>query len=255
MPDWTEIVKTRLGLLGLPADREVEIIREVAAHLEETYDNFRRQGCSEEEAVTAVLASASDWSELRQRIRFAEEGEGTMNQRIRSFWLPGLCAAAIAYVLLQLSGLAYPRLVAHTTNLKILAVFLGAMYLIGLVATGGGAAYLSRRMGGGTRHQLLGALLPAGMWVVLALICLAILPQVKIAYPQMKFDLLPLALLLATGIIALPLLVGALLVILHSRWSNRFHRDSQSGSVESKQRPTAAGPFKRWMHRLSLSHA
>ncbi len=253
MPDWIEVVKERLGPLGLDPRREQEIIAEVASHLEELCDDFRRRGWSEEESVRQAIAAVLNWAEIRQRIRFTEEGEGTMNQRIRSLWLPGLCAAAIAYVLPHLSGLVYSWVVAETTNLKIPAIILGATYLFGLIGTGAGAAYMSRRMGGGPRHQLLGALLPAGMWVV-AFVMLTGLSRAKVAYPQMKFHELPLALLLVTAIIALPLLVGAGLVILQSRWSNSVHPDSRSGGAETPRGQAADRPIKRWMHRCRMSH-
>ncbi len=226
MPDWTEIVKTQLGALGLAPEREAEIVDEVAAHLEELCDDFRRRGWSEEDSVKEAIASVSDWYETGQRIRFAEEGEGTMNQSIRSFWLPGLCAVAMFYLTLRLSGFISMSAMAYTANLNSVAVVAGATYLLGALGAGAGAAFLSRRMGGGLRHQALGAVLPAGMWIVLAVVSLVSLPLVRVAHPQMKFHLLPLAVLLITVIIALPLVFGALLVILQSRWSNRLRPDS-----------------------------
>lgn len=42
-PNWKHIVRARLAALRLPPARELEIVEEVALHLEAVYDDARRR--------------------------------------------------------------------------------------------------------------------------------------------------------------------------------------------------------------------
>jgi hypothetical protein len=47
MPDWREMARRRLTPLALDAERQEEIIVELADHLEDLYSDLVRQGKSE----------------------------------------------------------------------------------------------------------------------------------------------------------------------------------------------------------------
>ncbi|MFN0112454.1 MAG: ABC transporter permease [Blastocatellia bacterium] len=63
MPNWNHIVRQRLAVLRLPPEREIEIVEEVALHLEAIYDDARAEGLSEDEAQARTLQSY-DWQLL-----------------------------------------------------------------------------------------------------------------------------------------------------------------------------------------------
>ncbi len=55
MPDWSKLVHDRLGRMALEVSERMEIVEELAAHLEEIFHNLRRQGLSEEDATRGCL--------------------------------------------------------------------------------------------------------------------------------------------------------------------------------------------------------
>ena len=253
MPDWLQLLKSRLGALGLDPQREAEIVTEVATHLDDLYENFRQEGLGEEEAAQRALASVTDWCAFRRQIRSAEKWEGAMNQRTKSVWLPGLCAVAICYISMQVVGFATSKLMADPVGIKVVGSILLAVLFLGFVGAGSMAAYLSKRMGGGLRHQVLGALLPVGMWIAFALSGLAAFSLFRAAFPHTRFELLLLAVTIATTAVCIPLLVGVLLVRLQTWWSGRNGPDRQAGGENVVK--TGVGIFARWLHRFGFSHA
>ena len=139
MPDWTEIVKMRLGALGLDPERETEIIEELAAHLEDLYEGFRCQGIGEPEAFQRAAASVNDWPRLRRAIQFSESGGNAMRYRAYHALMPALIAGAFtmwfsAFFYLW-KGMSYPPLLSH----HIAFVAIGA-------SIGGLGIYCSRRI-------------------------------------------------------------------------------------------------------------
>jgi hypothetical protein len=74
MPDWENLVRLRLGPLGLEPAREEEIVSELAHHLEDYHEELLRRGLKEGDALEKALASVEDWGTLRKNIRRAELG-------------------------------------------------------------------------------------------------------------------------------------------------------------------------------------
>src|SRR5262245_44596544 len=64
MPNWKRYVRERLPDLGLRAEREVEIVDELAAHLEAAYQEALLCGASEQEAYRLAAAQIKDWQLL-----------------------------------------------------------------------------------------------------------------------------------------------------------------------------------------------
>jgi predicted permease len=58
-PDWNDEIRRRLAGLHLAPAREAEIVDEWAQHLEESYEELRSEGATEDEARRAVLATLS----------------------------------------------------------------------------------------------------------------------------------------------------------------------------------------------------
>jgi putative ABC transport system permease protein len=72
MPNWNHIVHEHLAALRLPPEREIEIVEELALHLEAAYENARAAGLSEAEAE-AHAVQGYDWHLLECELSRAEQ--------------------------------------------------------------------------------------------------------------------------------------------------------------------------------------
>src|SRR5215470_10941231 len=70
MPNWNHIVREHLAVLRLPPEREVEIVEELALHLEAVYEDALAAGLSEAEARAA---QNYDWRLLECELSRAEQ--------------------------------------------------------------------------------------------------------------------------------------------------------------------------------------
>ncbi|HZM69299.1 MAG TPA: ABC transporter permease [Candidatus Cryosericum sp.] len=68
MPDWRAYVRERLRLPGLRAEREVEIIEDLAQQLEDHYRGALERGALEAEAQAAAEREIQDWDALAREI-------------------------------------------------------------------------------------------------------------------------------------------------------------------------------------------
>ena len=55
MPNWNHIVRQRLAILRLPPEREIEIVEEIALHLEAVYEDALAEGLSPTEAEARAV--------------------------------------------------------------------------------------------------------------------------------------------------------------------------------------------------------
>ena len=159
MRDWVALVRERLGGLGLTPTQEKEIVAELAAHLEDLYQQRLEQGLCEPEAAEAVgraLDEVAGWRRLARKIRRAKHEEENMNDRTKHFWLPGLVSVAAAslfgMILTQVS-LETPR---SRLTLNFYLVWVAAQPLFGAMG-----AYFSRRGGGQRLARLAASLFPS----------------------------------------------------------------------------------------------
>ncbi len=112
MPDnvtnrWIKLVREHLLPLDLPANDREEIVSELAAHLEDLYEEKLGQGISEREAAEAVANEVVRWRSLATRIQRAKLKEEIMNDRTKHFWLPGLVSLTLAMILLAPTDLDF----------------------------------------------------------------------------------------------------------------------------------------------------
>jgi hypothetical protein len=159
MPDWKVLVRERLGKLSRIPSNQGEIIAELAAHLEDVYEQLRSRGLSESDALDRTLNEVSDWRNLAMHIQRAQREEETMNQRTRMCWLPAFVSLLAAMLLWAISitiGLQ-PRFVAR--GLSTFVTYL--TWLPVLPFCGAAGAYLSRRGGGQRSCCLLAGMFPS----------------------------------------------------------------------------------------------
>jgi len=72
MPNWNHIVRERLAVLRLPPEREIEIVEELALHLEAAYEDTLAAGLSEAEAEARTVQNY-DWRLLECELSQAEQ--------------------------------------------------------------------------------------------------------------------------------------------------------------------------------------
>ena len=213
MPDDQELVKARLGKLGLGTRREEEIVRELSEHLADHTAALETSGVTRHEAVEVALKGVSNWREFREEILSAETEETNMNYRTKALWLPALCALTLSNVLLatiQIFGpLTHFSWLNPYMDLRPFYMFL-VPWLISQPVVGAVAAYWSRRAGGTVRYQLLAALAPAiallGVFVFILPFSIMLDKHVANHIRLSAFMLMTLIWVLLP---ALPLLIGA----------------------------------------------
>jgi putative ABC transport system permease protein len=72
MPNWNNIVRQHLAVLRMPPEREIEIVEELALHLEAAYEDALADGLSEAEAEARAVQSY-DWRLLECELSRAEQ--------------------------------------------------------------------------------------------------------------------------------------------------------------------------------------
>ena len=100
MRDWKALVEERLAGLGLEPDETSEVIAEIAAHLEDTCEEMRRAGMTEEEAVRRALSQAGNWRDLQRKICAAKRRERPMKKRVWQLWVPGFLTLILSMLFL-----------------------------------------------------------------------------------------------------------------------------------------------------------
>lgn len=213
MRDDQELIRERLGKLGLGARRENEILRELEEHLEDHASALEARGVAKDTALREALDCVPNWPELRNEIVSAETEEATMNYRTKALWLPVLCALTMSHgflALMQIFGApAHFYLLSLGKSVHALCEFI-VPWLISQPVVGAIAAYWSRRAGGTLRYQLLAALAPS---IALLGLFVLILPWAMIV-EKPSAPLIRLAaflILTVTWVLlpAIPLLLGA----------------------------------------------
>jgi len=159
MPNWQEHVRQRLSGLALDAAEKDEVLAELAAHLEESYEVFRKRGLPEQEALQRTLAQVADWQDLQRKILIARRREQPMQKRVHQLWFPGLLTMTLSVIfLITLRKLGFqPRNVGSGPD----GILFYAPWLASLPFFGALGAYLSARSGGLPRTMLLASAFPA----------------------------------------------------------------------------------------------
>jgi hypothetical protein len=163
MPDWNALVREHLAGLSLEAGERREVIAELAAHLEESFEELRQQGLAEEAAVSRTLLQVADWQDLRRRIQTARRTENIMTNRVRQYWLPGFVALFLSMMLLMANefiGIKPLIVSAHGSQLSAPVAVIYVPWLLLLVPIGAMAAYLAGRAGGSQRAMFLSTVFP-----------------------------------------------------------------------------------------------
>jgi hypothetical protein len=170
--DWHEHVRRELAGLALePRERE-DVIEELAAHLEEAYDDLRARGLREDDAAQRCLDEVKNWRDLRRKILVARRENNVIPKRVSQLWLPCILTFGL---FLGFNLLARPLLIfGHSHEIgthngmprmlppaTILIPWLLSLPLVGAIG-----AFFSHRAGGTLRAMLSSAIFPVVPFLV-----------------------------------------------------------------------------------------
>jgi hypothetical protein len=178
MPDWQKLVRRRLSGLVLESVERAGVIAELAAHLEQVFEEWREQGLAEEEAIRRTLSQVEDWQDLRRRIQTSRTKENIMTNRVRQFWFPSLLTLLLSMGLLMLIQFLGPNpwIAARRSGWSLIApaavVYLPWLFLLPLIGAMG--AYLSNRAGGSQRTMFSSIVFPVLPYLVFFLLALPV---------------------------------------------------------------------------------
>jgi len=158
MLDWQGIVRQRLSGLALDPAEKDEVHAELAAHLEESYEVFCKQGLGKEESARRTMEQASDWQDLQRRIIAAKERGHLMKKRVQQLWIPGFLTFILSTVfLMTLQKLGFrPRIIGDGPNTILFYV----PWLVSLPFVGALGAYFSSRARASRATVLLASVFP-----------------------------------------------------------------------------------------------
>ena len=167
MRDWSALVHRHLASVHVDDRRRREIGAELAAHLEDAYDNALRSGCTEAEAVACAMERVPDWPALAVAVKRSIDEDTTMTRQAITVLLPGTTILLAAATGMSLVVYATPadRWVDPRWHVHALAA--GLAFLFYLVLGAIGAAW-SRRVGGSPGERLAAGAFPLVLHVAMA---------------------------------------------------------------------------------------
>ena len=158
MHNWPTMVREKLEGCGLSRANGDEVIRELGAHLEETYEAALSKGLTDAAAVQLAWQEVRDWHRLVKEISRAKE-ENPMNNRTRSLWIPAMANLIAAPGLLMI----LQKLAVQPRVLWIgdMAMVLYLPWLVTLPIFGAFGAFLAKRAHARFVNRLIVGLSPA----------------------------------------------------------------------------------------------
>lgn len=192
--DWEELVRAKLAGLAIEPGEKREVIEELAAHLEETWQELRKQGVPEEEAVGRTLSEVEDWQNLRHQIQNARTKENIMTNRVTQFWLPGFLTFLLSTGLLALTQIFGPKEWTLMIPGQPPSVLFFIPWLFSLPLVGAVGAYLSHRAGGSRRAIFSSIVFPVLPFLASILV---VLPVSLIFDHFIAHNIAPMSLLMA----------------------------------------------------------
>jgi hypothetical protein len=210
MRDWNALVRERLDGLSLEPEERREVITELAAHLEETFDELRQQGMPGNAAAERALSQVKDWQDLRRKIQIARRKENIMSDRVRQLWLPGFATLFLSTIFLSLTEIYGPKpWIMSWGHPPVAVIYIPWLFCLPLVGAVG--AYLSYRAGGSGRAIFLSTVFSALPFLASIVV---VLPVSLIFDHFIAHNISPMALVLALfGWVLIPfaaLLAGGL---------------------------------------------
>jgi hypothetical protein len=210
MHDWEALVRERVAGISLEPEELREVIAELAGHLEETFEQLRRQGVTEEDALERTFSQVKNWQSLSRKIQIARSKENIMTNRVKQFWLPGFLMLFLSIILLTVIQFIGPKpLFVSMQGWRMTApvAVIYVPWLLSLLPIGAMGAYLASRAGASGRAMLLSIVFPVMPHFVFFLVAL---PVALILDDHLAHNVMLSALLM--GVVAWVVLPGVALL-------------------------------------------
>jgi hypothetical protein len=162
VPEWPQLVRERLGALGIPTEREEEVVAELAGYLEDANEDWLQRGATPERALACAFSEVTNWARLGKEIRRVAREEEPMNERTKHLWLPGIVMLFLSSVLLMFITRHGPLPVFVWIDSRV-PLLLYVPWLVSLPVFGALGAYWSRRAGGRVRARIAAGVFPVLM--------------------------------------------------------------------------------------------
>jgi hypothetical protein len=168
MPDWKQIVRENLRVLGVCSP---ELAEEIADHLEDSYEAFLQEGLPAEVAFQRTVGQIEGRCKAWLALQLLQED--IMTGFTRKIALPGLLTFALAMVIAWALDMAHVRPQAiFLANGLFLPIPIAWLCLLPLCGAAG--ALVSHRSGGSALQGIAASLFPSAiMGTVLLLILVA----------------------------------------------------------------------------------
>ena len=163
MRDWQELVRRELSELDLESHERADVIEELAAHLDDVYEDLRKAGLSEEESIQRSLSEVKDWRNLRRKIQIARRKETVAPQRVTQFWLPSFVTLSLSMIVLSLIGIfVHAHRIGPRSGWSMMVppATIYMRWLLSLILIGAIGAFLSQRAGGSQRAVFFSIVFP-----------------------------------------------------------------------------------------------
>lgn len=210
MRDWQELVRHELAELDLESHERADVIEELAAHLDDVYENLRKEGLSEEESFQRSLSEVKDWRNLRRKIQIARRKETVVPQRVTQFWLPSFVTLSLSMIVLSLIGIfvhAHRIEPRSGWSMMVPPATIYMRWLLSLILIGAIGAFLSQRAGGSQRAVFFSIVFPVMPYLAFFLVEL----PVMLLFNDQLAHIIMLPALFA-GLVAWVLIPGAALL-------------------------------------------
>ncbi len=171
MPDWEQIVRKNLRVLGVCSP---EVTEEIAGHLEDSYEALLRDGLPADVALHRTMSQIEGRRKSWLVLRFLQEG--LMTGFIRKVALPGLVTSAASWLVSWALMLAHiqPKIILMPRGQLQLCLVLSPWWWGLLPFCGALGALLSQRNGGSRLQRIVASSAPGAIIGVFLLLMFAV---------------------------------------------------------------------------------
>ena len=188
MRDWELTVSERLGGLKLCADTRNDVVRELASHFEDIYDDARERGAGEQQANDEALGAVQDWKRFSRDVQREKESFMTTTPFRRNVVFPGMLALVLSGMAMWVTSMLFrggAQYVFHIVGDPRTYFAFNIPWLAALPIAGAAGAWMSWRYGGNGRQRLLAAIFPHMAMLAVLLVTMLILSPLALVVSKL----------------------------------------------------------------------
>lgn len=162
MRDWESLVGERMSGLKLCNETRSDVVRELACHFEQDYEDARERGAGEQEAREQALGLVRDWNRFTRDVEQEKETLMTMTPFKRTVVMPGMVALVFSGIGLWVTSMLFrsgAQYVFHPVDPPRYFTF-NIPWLLALPLVGAIGAWMSWRNGGNSSQRFQAGIFP-----------------------------------------------------------------------------------------------